>query len=68
MKKTILFVALILNFGYFETASLCKNGCQDIIAKATSLLNYLFFSTHNLALTNASTHGVIWSLFFLSAG
>gem|GEM_PF-3646738 len=30
--------------------------------------SYLFFSTQTRAFTNASTHGVIWSLFLRSAG
>ena len=29
---------------------------------------HLFISTHFLALTNASIHGVTWSLFILSEG
>ena len=31
-------------------------------------IDYLFFSTHLRALTNASTHGVIWSFALRSAG
>lgn len=37
-------------------------------SKYNKLFYYLFISTHFLALTNASIHGVTWSLFILSEG
>ena len=48
-----------------------KSGNQydiPLFSKYNKSFYHLFISTHFLALTNASIHGVTWSLFILSEG
>ncbi len=62
----------LANFLVISKSIICKKAAISMIYRFFSKYNksfyHLFISTHFLALTNASIHGVTWSLFILSEG
>lgn len=62
----------LANFLVISKSIICKKTAISMIYRFFSKYNksfyHLFISTHFLALTNASIHGVTWSLFILSEG
>lgn len=63
----------LANFLVISKSIICKKKAAismiyRFFSKYNKLFYYLFISTHFLALTNASIHGVTWSLFILSEG
>lgn len=62
----------LANFLVISKSIICKKSGNQydipLFSKYNKSFYHLFISTHFLALTNASIHGVTWSLFILSEG